>query len=149
MRSFIQTINPIINPIYKKQGFVEAKMILDWELIMGDFAKFCVPEKIHFPYQKRTNGTLKIKTISAFAPEISYHEPIIIDKINRYFGYKAVAKLSISHLHMPPPRKIKTESVKVPPEQEEALKNSIADIKNPQLNEALYELGMAMLRKKK
>ena len=44
----------------------------------------------------RTDGTLILKVATgALALELSHKEPIIIEKINTYFGYGAVSRIKI------------------------------------------------------
>lgn len=149
MRPLIKALTKVVDPIYQQQGFIRAKIILDWHLIMGDkFANFCVPEKIYFPFEKRTGGRLVIKTTSSFAVEISHHEPVIINRINQYFGYKAVERISISHTFMTP-RRHKKQPVRIlSQEQKEQIEQQLEEITNPQLKKALYNLGTAILQKR-
>lgn len=150
MRPLIKALTKVIDPIYQQQGFIRAKIILDWHLIMGDkFANFCVPEKIYFPFEKRTGGRLVIKTTSSFAVEISHLEPVIINRINQYFGYKAVERISISHTFMNPPRHKKQPVRVLSDEQKEQIEQQLEEITDPHLKKALYNLGIAILQKRK
>jgi hypothetical protein len=85
-------------PIFKARGFAEAGILTDWPAIVGPhLARHTMPEKIAFPRGSRSAGTLHIVTESAFAPELQHLEPQVIERINGYFGYGAVARLSIHH----------------------------------------------------
>ncbi len=85
-------------PIFKKRGFAEAGILTDWPAIVGDhLARHTMPEKIAFARGARSAGTLHIVTESAFAPELQHLEPQVIERINGYFGYGAVARLLIHH----------------------------------------------------
>ena len=79
-----------------------------WETIVGaDLARLTRPEAIKWPRgsKARTNeaddgapaagATLIIACDPAFALEISYRTQDILDRINRYFGYRAIANLRI------------------------------------------------------
>lgn len=149
MRPVIKALGKVIDPIYQQQGFIRAKIILDWHLIMGDkFANFCVPEKIHFPFEKRTGGRLVIKTTSSFAVEISHFEPIIINRINQYFGYKAVERINISHTFMTPLRQKRRAIRVISEEQKVELEQQLEEINSPPLKKALFNLGAAILQKR-
>ena len=83
-------------PIFKARGFAEAGILTDWPAIVGaHLARHTMPEKIAFPRGSRSAGTLHIVTESAFAPELQHLEPQVIERINGYFGYGAVARLRI------------------------------------------------------
>lgn len=85
-------------PIFKSRGFAEAGILTDWPAIVGPhLAHHTMPEKIAFTRGARSAGTLHIVTESAFAPELQHLEPQVIERINGYFGYGAVARLTIHH----------------------------------------------------
>lgn len=85
-------------PIFKARGFAEAGILTDWPAIVGaHLARHTMPEKIAFARGSRSAGTLHIVTESAFAPELQHLEPQVIERINGYFGYGAVARLFIHH----------------------------------------------------
>ena len=85
-------------PIFKSRGFAEAGILTDWPAIVGaHLARHTMPEKIAFSRGARSAGTLHIVTESAFAPELQHLEPQVIERINGYFGYGAVARLMIHH----------------------------------------------------
>jgi hypothetical protein len=85
-------------PIFKKRGFAEAGILTDWPAIVGEhLARHTMPEKIAFPRNGRSAGILHIVTESAFAPELQHLEPQVLERINGYFGYFAVARLRIQH----------------------------------------------------
>lgn len=88
----------IIEPICKKQGFVNASVILDWSKIVGnDFANLCGAVKVVFPFGKKTEGCLHVQTTSSMASVLTYQEPLILQKVNQYYGYQAINKLRIFH----------------------------------------------------
>ncbi|MBD5405592.1 DUF721 domain-containing protein [bacterium] len=92
--------NTLVNVIKRfspKYGFVNADIITNWKIIAGDdVANKATPVKISFPFGKKTEGTLyiKIKNMS-FASIIQYQFPVIIDRVNQYFGYNAVKYVKI------------------------------------------------------
>lgn len=88
----------IIEPICKKQGFVNASVILDWSKIVGnDFANLCGAVKVVFLFGKKTEGCLHVQTTSSMASVLTYQEPLILQKVNQYYGYQAINKLRIFH----------------------------------------------------
>lgn len=91
-------ITPLIEPICKKQGFVNASLILDWSKIVGnDFANLCQAVKVVFPFGKTTEGCLHLQTTSSMASVLTYQEPLILQKVNQYYGYQAITKLHVFH----------------------------------------------------
>ncbi len=91
-------IHDIVKPFMEKQGFVEARIVLDWEKIVGPFlAEHTTPERISFLRGQKTDGTLYLKTTSAVSPEIQHLTPSILERVNTYFGYQAVTKIHLLH----------------------------------------------------
>ena len=97
LQSFAQTIRPLTQTILGKHGFVVADIITHWTEIMGEqLAEYATPLRIEFPHSQKNDGCLFLQVrTGAFALEISHREKYILDKINTYFGYKAVASLKI------------------------------------------------------
>ena len=98
IRALASMLPKVTAPIFKKRGFAEAGILTDWAAIVGPhLAAHTMPEKIAFPRNARSAGTLHIVTESAFAPELQHLEPQVIERINGYFGYHAVERLRIAH----------------------------------------------------
>jgi hypothetical protein len=148
MKNFNNLLKKIATPICQQYGFVAATILMDWHLIVGEkFSALCQPEKIAFPNQKRNNGLLYISTSSAFAPELSYLEAMIVDKVNKYFGYNAVQRLVIRHKNMAP-RVTKPQTPKqVCAADVGLIEKYIQDIESPELKTALRNLGLGIFKK--
>ena len=86
-----------LKKIAPKYGFVHSDIIMNWEAICGsDIARMATPLRINFPRSARTDGTLVVKLKLASASALlQYSFPQIIDRINAYFGYKAVSTVRI------------------------------------------------------
>ncbi|MGB7404607.1 MAG: DciA family protein, partial [Pacificimonas sp.] len=53
------------------------------------------PETLRFPQGKRAGATLTLTVASAHALAIQHREPAIIERVNRHFGYAAVARVAL------------------------------------------------------
>ena len=90
------TLPKIIDKNIKKKNFIEISLIKKWREIIGDnIAKFCWPIKIIFSDIKNSNGIIFLKTKRGRSMEIEFKNEEIIEKLNQYFGYKAINKISI------------------------------------------------------
>jgi hypothetical protein len=97
-RLLSKCLNHLVEPICKKQGFVNASVVLDWPQIVGqNFADLCQVIKVTFPFNSRRDGCLHVSTTSSMAAVLSYEESLILEKINRYYGYQAISKLKVFH----------------------------------------------------
>jgi len=128
-----------------KRGFTEASLVTDWAHIVGEAQSLgSLPLKIVFPQGERAGGTLHVRVASGgLATEFNHLEPLILQRINGYFGYGAVARLKITQ--GPVPKRERKKQAKppavLPPEQEQALQDRLAAVTDPDLREALAKLG--------
>ena len=88
---------------FKKFGFVQSSIVSRWGEIVGSkWAAVSAPESLRFPPAKKDGGTLTITVRGAHAVTIQHILPEIIERVNRFFGYAAVAKVTIRHGEIPP-----------------------------------------------
>jgi hypothetical protein len=92
---------------FERYGFHSAEIMTAWARVAGaDIAAFTEPERIKWPrgHAAQDNGdgsgaseaaTLVLRVDPARALDIEYRAGEIIDRINRYFGYRAIARLTI------------------------------------------------------
>ncbi|MGE5514734.1 MAG: DUF721 domain-containing protein [Bacteroidota bacterium] len=141
----------ITKPVFGKHGFISGALVVDWPAIVGSaVASHTLPLRIKFPPKERGEGTLEIKVASsAFATELQHLEPLIVERINGYFGWKAVARLRLRHGPLPqrPP-------VRPPPPEPDAraaaqLDTVLDKVEDPRLREVLARLGKYVAAKKR
>ena len=130
----------ITRPLFGKRGFIHGALVTDWPAIVGSaMATHTLPLGIRFPKGERTNGVLEIKVASsAFAPQINHLEPLVIQRVNGYFGWKAVEKLKLRHGPLPPAPRPAVRKVAILPPVEGAVLDQVED---PELRAALQRLG--------
>jgi hypothetical protein len=81
---------------FKRFGFVQSSIVSRWREIVGErYARVSAPESIRFPQGKRADGTLTVAVSGAHAPMMQHVIPEIMERVNRFFGYVAVAKVVI------------------------------------------------------
>ncbi|RZM11546.1 MAG: DUF721 domain-containing protein, partial [Sphingomonas sp.] len=61
------------------------------------------PESIRFAPGKKDGGTLTLTCHGAHAVMIQHIQPEIIERVNRFFGYPAVARVAIRQGEVPSP----------------------------------------------
>ena len=92
---------------FRRFGFVQSSVVTRWPEIVGErHARVCAPESIRFPPGEKSEGILQLVVVPAHAPLISHVIPEIIERVNRFFGYNAVARV-----------KLRQGAVKGPPAQ--------------------------------
>lgn len=81
---------------FRRFGFVQSSIVSRWKEIVGDrYAHVSAPESIRFPHGKRADGVLTLTVAPAHAPMMQHVVPVIIERVNRFFGYLAVARVTI------------------------------------------------------
>jgi hypothetical protein len=80
---------------FRRFGFIQASVVSRWAEIVGErYAKVSSPESIRFPAGKKSSGVLNIVVQGAHAPLMQHLAPVIVERVNRFFGYHAVARLA-------------------------------------------------------
>lgn len=83
---------------FRRFGFVQSSVVSRWPEIVGEaHARVCAPESIRFPPGEKSEGILQLVVLPAHAPLIQHVIPEIVERVNRFFGYPAVARLAIRH----------------------------------------------------
>jgi hypothetical protein len=130
---------------FRKFGFVQSSIVTRWAEIVGaHYAEISEPESIRFPVGKKAGGTLQLTVMSGHAPMVQHVLPDIIDRVNRFFGYAAVAKVTMKQGQVrrspaerrPPPRNLKPMPVE--------LGDSLRDIGDPELRAVLESLAQGL-----
>jgi hypothetical protein len=79
---------------FKRFGFVQSSIVSRWGEIVGErYAKVSSPESIRFPAGHKAGGALTLLVQGAHAPLIQHLAPLIIERVNRFFGYSAVNRI--------------------------------------------------------
>lgn len=79
---------------FRRFGFVQGSIVSRWAEIVGDrFARVSQPESLRFPQGEKTQGTLTLTVIPAHGTMMQHIAPEIIERVNRFFGYAAVARI--------------------------------------------------------
>ena len=80
---------------FRRFGFVQSSIVSRWREIVGDrYAAVSSPESIRFPAGKRSEGVLNLIVEGAHAPMMQHVAPVIVERVNRFFGYPAVARVA-------------------------------------------------------
>ena len=139
-----------ITPICQQNGFIQARILLEWEYIVTpQFAQFCTPLKVTFPLKQRHNGRLLLRATSSMATEIAYLEPHILNRINQYFGYQAISKISL--LQGPISKKTTPKKAihkPLPDAIQSSLEAQVQPIEDDRLRAALLSLGVGISQEK-
>jgi hypothetical protein len=128
---------------FRRFGFVQSSVVSRWPEIVGPrFADISTPESIRFPPGRRAEGVLTLVVAGAHSAMMQHVGPSIIERVNRFFGYPAVARLSFRQgapARLEPRRA--PPSLKAPPVE---LGDSLRAIGDPELRACLASLAGAL-----
>jgi hypothetical protein len=125
---------------FRRFGFIQSSIVSRWGDIVGErYAKASSPESIKFPAGKKAGGVLTLLVDGAHAPLIQHLTPMIVDRVNRFFGYAAINRIVFRQGKPPAPaaRPQRPQLAPVPKELGEGLR----EIADPELRACLESLG--------
>ena len=149
-KTLAQQVGKISKPIFGGRGFADSAIVNDWPVIAGEhLAGHTLPERIVYPEGRKNKGALHLRIDNGgLALELKHLEPVMVEKINAYFGFAAVERLHI--IQGPLPERPKDD--RPPPRplseiEEKGLLSCLSDVEDDDLHRALEDLGRAILGK--
>lgn len=131
---------------FRRFGFVQSSVVTRWPEIVGEtHARVCAPEAIRFPPGEKSDGILELVVTPSHAPLIQHVVPEIMVRVNRFFGYRAVARVKLRQGAVKPPQG--TASAKPPPSLKPIpmeLGAGLRDIGDPELRAVLESLARGL-----
>ncbi len=151
MRAVGQELPRIAGRVLGKRGLGEAQLLAEWRAVVGDeLAAETLPVKLSFNAGGRKNGVLKLRVTSAAALSVQHREPQILERINSFLGYGAVARLALVQGPLPeqarsgPPTRRPLTSAEA-----SALADRLSQVPDAGLKSALERLGAAILAERR
>ncbi len=145
-RAIAELMPEVGRTAFRRFGFVQSSVVTRWPEIVGSrHARVCAPEAIRFPPGEKTEGILQLVVVPAHAPIIQHVIPEIIERVNRFFGYNAVARVKLRQGEVKPPRA--EEKPGAPPSLRPIpleLGESLRDIGDPELRAVLESLARSL-----
>ena len=146
-RPLADVVRKALSDAFPKQGFAATELITRWPEIVGaEIAAHSEPEKIRWPRPvgdaAPDPGTLMLRVEGPVAIEIQHLSGVILERVNRFFGWRAVGDLALRQAplrHRAPARPPAPD-----PAAAEALAATLTDIADDKLRAALARLGAAV-----
>jgi len=146
-RPLAELLGKTLNDAFAKQGFASAELVMRWTDIVGaEIAAHSQPEKIQWlrsmAGQTPEPGTLVLRVEGPTAVEIQHLSGIVLERVNRFFGWQAVGSLRLRQApvrrnHRKPPPSFDPEAVA-------RIAASLPEIADEKLRNALARLGAAI-----
>lgn len=138
-----------LNDVLKAQGFASTEIISRWGEIAGaEIAAHSEPIKIAWPRAANPDeppepATLVLRVEGPAAIEIQHLAAVILERVNRFFGWRAIGRLSLRQA----PLKRRDAPAAPPRLDAEAITriaNALPQIEDEDLRQALGRLGAAI-----
>ena len=150
IRKLAELTTEFMADAFKKQGFAATELVTRWSDIVGpEIAAHAEPVKLQWPREVKGEdanpATLVLRVEGPAAIEIQHQSAVILERINRFFGWQAVDRITLRQapLQRPAPRPARPA-----PDREAAdrIASGLAIADEP-LRSALGRLGAAVKRK--
>ena len=139
-RSAGEFVGDIGGQSFKRFGFVQHSIVSRWAEIVGQrYSRVSSPESIKFPAGKKAGGVLTLLVEGAHAPLIQHLTPMIVDRVNRFFGYAAINRI-VFRQGKPPAQAPRPERPQLRPVPKE-LGEGLREIADPELRHCLESLA--------
>ena len=133
---------------FKKQGFASTELVTRWKDIVGsEIAAGSEPMKLQ--WQRVPEGehpepaTLVLRAEGPAALEIQHQSNVILERVNRYFGWQAVGRIVLRQAPLSKP-KTRAPLPKIDPAETAKVAATLSDIADDDLRMALARLGAAV-----
>ena len=134
-----------------RRGFADAGLIADWPKVVGsELAASCAPLRLSFPNrQERREGSLLLRVEPAAALELQHLAPLLLERINIYFGYRAVAQLKFLQGPLRQSRRPKRTPTPAKLSGEDPLSDRLSEVKDQELETALRRFSESFRARQK
>ena len=145
MRAVSDLVPEIGGAAFRRFGFVQSSVVSRWREIVGArYAAVSAPESIRFPPGRKNGGVLTLVVEGAHAPMMQHVAPVIAERVNRFFGYEAVERVSfrqgIVRAAAAKPRKAPPSLRPIPAD----LGESLREVADPELRACLESLARGL-----
>lgn len=128
-----------------RRGLAFGGLLAEWPSIVGArMADRTAPFRIVFPHGQRENAVLHLRVATAVALDLQHLEPQIVERINGFFGYRAVARLKLIHATLARPKQAVQRPRPLTPTETAAIDAAAGTIADADLGEALARFGRTL-----
>jgi hypothetical protein len=143
-------LSDVFSDAYARQGFAARELVTRWAEIAGpEISVHCEPLKMQWPRpvegQPQEPATLVLRVDGPMALEIQHASDVILQRVNRFFGWSAVGRLALRQgplSRRQPPAASRAPDANTVAEVAETL----SSIEDQELRAALARLGASIKR---
>jgi len=143
-------LSDVFSDAYAKQGFAARELVTRWREIIGpELSAHCEPLKMQWPRpvegQPQEPATLVLRVDGPMALEIQHASDVILERVNRFFGWSAVGRLALRQ--GPLARRAGPAASRAPDAAKVAeIAETLSSVEDEALRAALARLGASIKR---
>lgn len=133
----------LLDPAARQRGLVDGALLTEWDRVVGpELAARCQPVRVR---RVAGRGVLTIRAAGPVAMELQHAAPQIVQRINDYFGFGAVARLKLIQAPVVAPDPASgAEGCAASAAQLAAIEALVRPVEPAGLREALLRLGTSL-----
>ncbi len=160
-RPLADLIDACLAPVLAQQGFAGRQVVSLWTDIVGErLAARSRPLKIDWPRRRQGIGlaarektdsppdpaTLVVRVEGAFALELQHLAPVVIERVNRHLGWRAVGRIVLKQGPVPA---VAPTTDAAPPGRDviERVERATVKVSDENLRQSLIRLGTQIARR--
>jgi hypothetical protein len=143
-------LSDVFSDAFAKQGFAARELVTRWAEIAGpEIAAYSEPMKMQWPRpvegQPQEPATLVLRVEGPMALEIQHSSDVILQRVNRFFGWSAVGRLALRQA--PLSRRERPKPARAPdPTAVAKIAETLCAVEDEELRAALARLGASIKR---
>jgi hypothetical protein len=143
-------LSDVFSDAFAKQGFAARELVTRWAEIAGpEIAAYSEPLKMQWPRpvegQPQEPATLVLRVEGPMALEIQHSSDVILQRVNRFFGWSAVGRLALRQA--PLSRRERPKPARAPdPAAVAKIAETLSAVEDEELRAALARLGASIKR---
>jgi hypothetical protein len=151
-RSFARPLGEVartyLADTFARQGFASTELVTHWADIVGEeVSAHCEPIRMQWPRRVDVEApdpaTLVLRVEGPVAIEIQHLSGVIIERVNRFFGWRAVGRIALRQAPLTR-RPVRTPRPAIDAAATARVAAGLSDIADEGLRQALARLGAAI-----
>jgi len=159
LRALGGSLRSVTKRAFARRGLTSADIARQWPSIVGsELAAHCRPRQLRFPKPgEAVDGRLTLRVAPGWALQVQHLEPLVLERINGFFGYRAVARLVLQQGPIAAPLSAggagtgntRRKAPAGPPAPlDRGLAAKLSTVADPELRQALENLGRSLREKR-
>jgi len=150
-RPVADLVSQLLDPVIERRAGMTSDLIAAWDDIIGEkHARHSRPEKLDWPRRADADdpfqpATLRVACEGSHALFLSHESDLIINRINQYFGFTAVARLKVVQRPVEQAgERQRSELVPLTTDKREKIESLLASVDDDKLKSALGKMGLGV-----